>query len=187
MKTLCFILGFASACLSAQAQNLLKNPSFEVVGASPDAAADWNRWGDWINRETGWSPTHGGACLIGYHHWQITNAQNSGIWQDVTTVQAGQKFTFTVFVSADVPDAGNNSADKIELRLEAIRDGHELTIASATTPIEDLQQTPGWHELSVTGTTPENNIRALVVVTPSSGGPRGGAVKIDDADLELAK
>ena len=51
----------------------------------------------------------------------------------------------------------------------------------------DLQSAAGWHELSVSGMTPENNIRALVVVTPAANAPRGGAVKIDDARLELVK
>ena len=188
MKIPCLLLlGLASLGGVAHAQNLLKNPSFEDVGSSPDTCANWNRWGDWINREDSWSPTHGGNCLIGYHHWQVTGDANSGMWQDVATVKAGQRFRFAVFVSADAPDSGTLPAAKVELRLEAIRNGKEVQIESKTTTVEELQKTPGWHELSVTGTTPENNVRALIVVTPASSGPRGGAVKIDDAKLEAVK
>lgn len=187
MKKLFLVFCLAATGVTAHAQNLLKNPSYEDVGSSADIAANWNRWGNWINREDSWSPTHGGKCLIGYHHWQIEDKENSGMWQDVTNVKAGQKFKFSVFVSADTPDKGNNSAEKVELRLETIRNGKEVTIESVTTPVADLQKSTGWHELSVTGTTPDNNIRVLVVVTPAANTPRGGAVKIDDAKLELAK
>ena len=187
MNKLLLILCLASVGPTAHAQNLLKNPSYEEAGTSNDTAASWSRWGDWMNREDGWTPTHGGKCLVGYHHWEITSDQNSGLWQDVTTVKAGQKFKFSVFVAADAPAGGVSGAEKVELRLEAIRNGHEVLIESVTTPVADLQKSPGWHELSVKGTTPENNIRVLVVVTPASGTPRGGAVKIDDADLEPVK
>ena len=186
MKISLLILCVASVCTTTlHAENLLKNASFEDAGSSPDTAANWYRWGDWINRETAWNPTHSGQCLIGYHHWEITKPDNSGLWQDVTTVKAGQKFKFSIFASADVPQSGS-PADKVELRLEAIRDGHEVMIQSVNTSVADLQKEAGWHELSVTGTTPENNIRVLVVVTPASGS-RGGSVKFDDANLELAK
>ncbi len=186
MKNLLFLLCMASACVTARAENLLKNESFEAAGSSEDTCANWNRWGDWINRETAWSPTHSGTCLIGYHHWQITSDQNSGIWQDVANVKAGQKFKFSVWVAADKPDAGANSAQKVELRLETIRGGHEVMIESVSTPVSDLETDSVWHQLSVTGTTPDTNIRVLVVVTPAANS-RGGAIKIDDADLELAK
>ncbi len=187
-KTACLLfLGLASLCGTVHAQNLLKNASYEDVGPSPDTAANWYRWGDWVNREESWSPTHGGTCLIGYHHWQITSDANSGLWQDVTTVKAGQKFKFSVFVAADAPDNGAEPAASVELRLEAIRGGKELQIESAKTNVSDLIKSAGWHELSVSGTTPENNVRVLVVVTPAPGGKRGGAIKIDDAKLELAK
>ena len=59
-------------------------------------------------------------------------------------------------------------------------------IESVSTPVTEIQKDKGWHPLSITGTTPESNIRVLVVVTPGTGS-RGGAVKFDDADLEAAK
>ncbi len=185
MKKLLFItLCFATSVIALKADNLLKNPSFETEGKSGDTAADWNRWGDWINRETGWTPTHSGKCLIGYHHWQITGAQNSGIWQDVPGVRAGQKFTFSIFVYADAPNKGDNAAEKIELRLEATRGGQQLQIQSVTVPVSDLPKDSAWHKVSVSGTTPEDNLRVLIVVTPAANGPRGGSIKFDDATLE---
>ena len=185
MKTLFLAFCLLSTCASVRADNLLKNASFETAGSSADTAANWNRWGDWMNRETSWAPTHGGQCLIGYHHWEVANDNNSGLWQDVTTVTPGQKFKFSAFVFVDDSGSGH-AAQKIELRLEAIRDGHEVTINSVSQPVADLPKDSKWHELSVTGTTPEKNIRVLVVITPGAN-PHGGAIKIDDADLELVK
>src|SRR5271156_4055173 len=98
-KFLLFIF-VAMATLNLPAQVLL-NPSFEDAGTSADLAANWNRWGNWINRETDWTPTHSGGCMIGYHHWQIVDDQTSGIWQDVQSVKAGQRFTFSVWVWSD--------------------------------------------------------------------------------------
>lgn len=185
MKLPLLLVCLMSAGVPLHAQNLLKNASYEEAGASGDTAANWNRWGDWMNRETGWTPTHSGQCLVGYHHWQIKDGSNSGMWQDVSNVQAGQKFKFTIFASADDPQGGS-PAQKVELRLEAIRNGREVTIESITVPVVDIQKASGWSELSVTGTTPETNIRVLVVVTPATAS-RGGSVKFDDAKLELVK
>jgi hypothetical protein len=175
----------ASFCLLAAALPVcgqtLQNPSFEEQGDGPDLAAHWNRWGQWINRETDWSPTHTGKCLVGYHHWQIENGENSGIWQEVTGATPGQRFRFTVFVWVDKADA---PAREIELRLEATHGDHQLTIESVTFPVKQMP-TGQWFPISVTGTTPENHVRVLVVVSPSSNAPREGAVKFDDAKLEV--
>ena len=98
MKKLLALLCLVTSITCLKADNLLKNPSFEDAGASPDNAADWSRWGDWINRESEWIPTHSGKCLIGYHHWQITKPDNSGMWQEIpANVKASQKFKFSVF------------------------------------------------------------------------------------------
>ncbi len=184
-KLLLIIFCLTISMLASKGDDLLKNPSFEIEGKSGDTAADWNRWGDWINRETGWTPTHSGKCLIGYHHWQITGAQNSGMWQDVSGVKAGQKFTFSVFVCVDAPNKGDNPAEKIEVRMEATRGGQQVQIESVSVPLSELPKDSGWHKLTVTGTTPEDNLRVLIAVTPSANTPRGGAVKIDDANLEI--
>lgn len=185
MKLVILIASLAALTGAANADNLLSNPSFETQGSSADTAAGWNRWGDWINRETRWTPTHSGACLIGYHHWQITDNRNSGIWQDVPGVKAGQSFRFSAFVSADPTNASETPAKQIELRLEATHNGEQVTINSTFVDMADLQKDPQWHELSVTGTTPEDNLRVLIVLTPANEAPhRGGAVKIDDASLD---
>lgn len=186
-KLLLTFLCFSTGAFCFGADNLLKNSSFENEGKSGDTAADWNRWGDWMNRETGWTPTHNGTCLIGYHHWQITGHANSGLWQDVPGVKAGQKFTFSVFVCADAPNKGDSAAENIELRLEATRDGQQLQIQSVSVNVSDLPKDSGWHQLTVSGTTPADNLRVIVAVTPAANAPRGGAIKIDDASLEAAK
>jgi len=161
--------------------DFLQNPSFEEQGNASDLAAHWSRWGQWINREDGWVPTHTGKCMIGYHHWQIEDANDSGIWQDITGVKAGQRFKFSVFVWFDKTDA---PVREVELRLEATRNGQQVTIESAKFAPKDFPDGQ-WHPLSVTGTTPEENLRVLIVVAPASAAPRGGAVKFDDASLEI--
>ena len=185
MKKLLVILSLVTSFTGLYADNLLTNPSFETAGDSPDVALGWLRWGDWMNRESEWTPTHSGKCLIGYHHWQITTADNSGLWQNISNAKAGQKFKFSVFVYIDPPNGSDNPPQKIELRLEATRDGQQVAIHSETFKLEDIPKDSNWHELSVTGTTPVNNLRVLIIVTPAAKAPRGGAVKFDDASVEL--
>jgi hypothetical protein len=139
-----------------------------------------------MNRETAWTPTHSGQCLMGYHHWQITGTDNSGIWQDVPKVKIAQRFKFSVYVNVDQTKPGDNPAQKIELRLECTRRGEQVVIQSVTTKIDDIPKNAGaWTQLSVSGQTPENNLRVLISITPAANAPRGGAVKLDDATLEL--
>ena len=165
---------------SALAQTL-ENPSFEEAGASPDVAAHWSRWGDWMNRETAWSPTVSGKAMMGYHHWQIEKPANSGIWQDVTGVKAGSRFTFAIQAWLDKVESG--SVEKVELRMEVAHGSEQVQIASAEFTPKDIPSDGQWHKLSVTGTTPEANLRVLVVVTPAANAPRNGAAKFDDASL----
>ena len=42
----------------------LVNPSFEDSGDAADRAAGWGRWGQWMNREEGWTPVHSGVSPI---------------------------------------------------------------------------------------------------------------------------
>src|ERR1035437_1138729 len=114
------LLGLLAPLAMGADSNLLQNPSFEEQGEKNDLAQHWNRWGQWINRETSWVPTHGGSCLIGYHHWQIESADNSGIWQDLPKVSAGQRYKFSAFVMVDKVDSGV-PFQKTELRLEDTR------------------------------------------------------------------
>ena len=162
--------------------SLLQNGSFEQQGETSDLAVNWHRWGDWINRETGWTPTHSGSCEIGYRHWQITSAEPSGLWQDVSA-EPGKRYTFSIFAQRDVPAAGTGEADKIELRLESVTDHGEITLNSKSFDVKRLATGKEWTRLSVSATADSPQLRALIAISPSADGPRGGAVKLDDATL----
>ena len=165
----------------------LTNGSFEQQGSASDLAADWNRWGDWINRETGWKPTHDGQCLIGYHHWQITGAGgSSGLWQDAK-VQKGQRYTFTLFAQHDPADAGKHDAATLELRLEGITPDGPVTLNSHDFDVPKLATKDQWSRVSVSGTAISDTMRVLAVINASADPERGGAVKLDDATLTAAK
>ena len=171
----------AGSCL-AQTQ-LLQNPSFEQGGSSSDLAAGWNRWGQWMNREEGWKPTHSGACLIGYHHWQIENRDDSGLWQDAK-VQPGRKYTFSIFVTRDVAE---NPARQVEVALESTVDGRQVTIAKKSYPVSDLASGEKWSRLVISGVATGDTMRVLVRIAPAEKGARGGAIKMDDASLIAAE
>lgn len=174
----------ALVCGAFGASAALVNPSFEDEGEASDRAAGWNRWGHWINRETGWTPTKDGSCLIGYHHWQIEQPDNSGLWQDVTGLVPGSRLTFQVYASADRADAGSQDLKSIELRIETTVHGEQSTVASREWPIDALATGGQWSMLTVETTAPADSVRLLIVVNPANGaGPRGGALKLDAADL----
>jgi endoglucanase len=166
--------------------SLLLNGSFEQQGDAPDLAANWNRFGPWMNRETGWKPTHSGSCEIGYHHWQITSSEPSGLWQDVD-VQPGKRFTFSIFAQRDIPSAGDSQARAVEMRVESVTDHGQITLNSRNFDVTRLATAGRWTRLSVTGTADTSRLRVLVIISPSIEEPRGGAIKLDDAALVLAK
>jgi hypothetical protein len=163
----------------------IRNDSFEDAETEADnpygdIAAGWGRWGNWINRESGWKPTKSGKCLMGYHHWQIEEDADSGFYQDVEDVPAGSECTFTIYASRDKA----TNADAIELRLE--KNGGFEVLATQVYPLSELQ--PGWQKLSITGKAPaEGGIRMVVVVRPKAEGTREGAIKFDDASLDVDK
>ena len=69
-------LSLAIFLAATGASGQLLNGSFEEQDSfrpNPygDIAAYWGRWGNWMNRESAWEPTHGGLSLMGYHHWEI--------------------------------------------------------------------------------------------------------------------
>lgn len=167
------------AAVSAQAQ--LANPSFENEGASSDMAESWSRWGDWMNRETGWTPVKDGACIIGYHHWQIEKSDNSGLYQDVK-VTAGQKYTFSIFANSD-NSADSKNAASVELRLESTVNGEQSTLASKVYNLSDIASGTDWSKLEVSAVAANDSLRVLVIVNPSKESPRGGALKFDAAEL----
>jgi hypothetical protein len=171
----------ALSVISASAQTLV-NPSFETEGPQGDLAAGWSRWGDWMNRETGWTPVKDGVCLIGYHHWQIEKSENSGLYQDVL-VESGKSYTFSVFANGDQATDSSKNPETVELRLESTVGGVQSTVASKTYSFKDLASGTEWSLLRVSGTAPNTTLRVLVIVNPAKEGPRGGAVKFDQATL----
>jgi hypothetical protein len=163
----------------------LVNPSFEAAGDASDLAAGWGRWGDWFNREEGWTPVHSGHCILGYHHWEIPSAKDSGVYQDVTGAAKGTSYTFGIYASLDKARKPTNDAVSIELRLESTVDGSQQTVASKLYKVADLPPND-WQKLTVSGSANSDALRVLVIVTPSSiDGARGGALRFDDAFLEL--
>jgi hypothetical protein len=135
-----------------------------------------------MNREAGWTPTHSGTAEIGYHHWQIESAGTSGLWQDVS-VEAGKRYAFSIYAQQDIPDSAHHSADKIELRLESTTPAGQVTVNSKNFDVSKLASGKDWTRLMVEGTAETDKLRVLVVITPAADGPRGGAIKMDDAAL----
>ena len=161
----------------------LKNGGFEDIETQQDnpygdLAAYWGRWGNWMNRETAWVPTHGGNCLMGYHHWEITEDSDSGCYQDIPDAPAGKKYSFAVFAFKDK----KSNAQSVELRLEALNGGE--TLASRVYSIEEVN-TDSWGEMSVSGENKTDGIRVLIIVKPKQGDGREGALKFDDASLTV--
>ena len=162
-------------------KNLLKNGSFEAAGSS-DTAAGWDRWGQWINRETAWTPTHDGTAMIGYHHWQRDSADDSGMWQDVA-VTPGERYEFGLFAHADAPTDGGRATLRVTIALEALADGKPVLVASRDADVASLESAGGWSLLTVNAVAPTSSLRVLIRVAPSEQGPRAGAVKLDDSFL----
>ena len=172
------------AAVSAGAQ--LVNSSFENAGAQEDLAQDWSRWGDWMNRESTWTPVKDGVCIIGYHHWQIEKSDNSGLYQDMK-VEAGKNFTFSIYANADKPTDSSKIAESVELRIESTVSGTQATVASKTYNLADIASGTDWSKLQVSGVAPNDTLRVLVVINPAKEGPRGGALKLDAAELTAAE
>ena len=163
--------------------SLLKNGSFEDAGTQPDLAENWTRVGGGFNRETQWSPTHSGTAELGYHHWEIDSKASSEMWQDVP-VQAGKRYRFSVFALRDDPKGANDVA-KIELRLDGQLDGHPVTLNSTTLKASEIGAGSKWTRAVVDGTALGDTMRVHIIVSPAAAAPRGGAVKLDDAVLQL--
>ena len=163
--------------------NLLQNPSFETAGDAADRAQHWDRWGDWLNREQDWKPQRDGRCVLGYHHWQIDSADDSGVFQDVTSIKPGTRCTFSVDANRDMPAEGKQGPVAVEVRIESRLCDRLLTVASQTYQAKDLATSDGWSRLQVTGTVPADNARVLIIVTPSRETPRDAALKFDLARL----
>ncbi len=159
----------------------LLNASFEDAETAADnpygdLAAHWGRWGNWMNREAQWAPVHGGKCMVGYHHWEIKETSSSGLYQDVPGTAPDRTYTFTVHAFKD----DKTNVGTVELRLEKLNGGEIL--ASKTYSCAEIP-TGSWDPISVTGKSPGEGLRVVIVVTPAQSDPREGCVKFDDATL----
>ena len=184
MVAVSMLLWAAGSGTDALAQ-LLKNGGFEdpetqLDNPYGDIAAYWGRWGNWMNRETAWVPTHSGNSLMGYHHWEITDDSDSGCYQDVPEAPAGKTYSFSVYAFKDE----KSNAQSVELRLEKLNGGE--TLASRVYTIDEVK-TAGWGEMSVSGANTTDGIRVLIVVKPKEVTGREGAVKFDDASLTVVE
>jgi hypothetical protein len=177
-------LRLASALMFATsgASGQLLNGSFEeaesiLPNPYADLAASWGRWGNWMNRETGWEPTRSGLGMMGYHHWEIQEPAMSGFYQDVTNVPPGSPCVFGVYCFKDP----GTDAEFVELRLE--RTGGFHTYANRVYPINELRT--DWQRLWLKGTNDTAGVRVLVSVKPKALNGRNGALKFDDAELTV--
>ena len=171
--------------LQAGAQTLY-NASFEQEGESADLASSWSRWGDWVNRETGWTPVHDGSCLIGYHHWEISGEGTSGLYQDLSNADPAKQYTFKIYAMRDDPTEPDQCGPSYaEVRLESTVDGKQIVVASQRCEIGDISTTlsGSWTALTVTGKPINNTLRVLVIAEACREGKRGGSLKFDDASL----
>lgn len=170
--------------MAVSAMGMLQNASFEIPkdpnNFGSDVAQGWDRWGHWINRETGWTPTRSGQCLLGYHHYQIEEDSDSGIYQDVPDVPQGKTCTFQVYAYRDM----GTDAEDVELRLEPLDGGEALGCAHYG--MADLREGE-WNALSVSARSVAPGIRVLIIVKPKRNGDRQGALKFDDAELQVAQ
>ncbi|MDD2237932.1 MAG: carbohydrate binding domain-containing protein [Kiritimatiellae bacterium] len=174
-----------SLVIQAGAQTL-QNPSFEQEGVGADQAESWERWGDWINRETEWTPVRDGSCMIGYHHWKIENSNSSGLYQDIENVTPGKEYTFKVYAMRDDPyNADECPPSSIELRLESTVDGQQVTVGSKVYKFNDISTTLSgtWTPLRVSAKPRNSTLRPVIIVEPCIEGKRGGTLKLDDAAL----
>lgn len=168
------------AVLAQTAAPSLSNPSFEFAGEKPEEVPGWGVWGGGIDRVDTWQPTRTGDAMVGYKHWVIRDAGDSGLFQDVSSVVAGTGYEFSLWVYVD--QAQQNGFGGVELRLESGIDGRQVTVATNTVAGADIPA-GRWSRLSVRGTAPVANLRVVVVFFPSVEEPRDGAVKIDDAQI----
>ena len=183
---LILVSGLAFSSPAVAGEELLVNSSFEEQGESADFAKGWSRWGNWINRETGWNPVLDGKCLLGYHHWQIEKDETSGFYQDIENVQPGRMCTFSIHANADAIAEGQQGPVSVEIRLETTVYDEQSVVISQRYEVSDLAGGTEWSRLCVRAKTPNNRLRALVVITPAKGKVlRAGALKFDKASVVL--
>lgn len=177
------VLACVGLGVTAQAQQL-KNPSFEESKDRKkphfEEAADWGRWGAYINRHDDWDTPHNGRCMLAYHHWQIFDNETSGVYQDVEKAEAGATYEFSIYAFVD-KDA---NADHIELRIEKLWGNGSV---SAEKIYFGSIKSGSWERLSVRGTPEDAGFRVTLVVAPAKDKARSGSIKFDDAKIRKVK
>ena len=163
----------------------LENGDFGYPSDNPEVPEGWTTFGDCFFRETGWAPQTPSGAMMGYHHYRVSGNNNSGMQQDVTGVQAGQRVRFSVLMMVDKHDAGSQRPYCVELILEGTKDGEQQTVATKEVVLEEFPTDDEWHEVFVEGTLPVDSLRVIVSVTPSPSGPRQSAVKFSEANLAV--
>jgi len=73
------------------------------------------------------------ALHPGYHHWQVSDAKDSGIYQDVEYVVKGMTYTFGIYIKFGQAQKPSQNARTVELRLESIVEGQPQAVASKRT------------------------------------------------------
>jgi len=74
----------------------------------------------------------------------------------------------------------------VELRLEYSQNGSQEILAKKRVLLKDFPNAGEWHSVVVEGVACTDGIRAVIAITPSLDEiPRAGAVKFDDALLEI--
>ena len=174
------LLCITPLAVAAARAGLVQNASFEDPGedrADSPRATNWVLRGTWLRRETGWQPRHWGPCMIGYHHWRVTEAEEAGFHQVLPGVPETADWEFKVHAFKDQ----KANAEYVELRIEPAGGGKPLATRRYT--MKDL---PGdaWTELAVGARLDAGKpIRLTVVMAPGGKTPRDGALKFDDASL----
>jgi hypothetical protein len=163
----------------------LENGDFGYPSENPEAPEGWTTWGEWFMRETGWDPRPPSGAMMGYHHYRVMGNNKSGMHQDVTGVKAGQKVRFSILMMVDEHSSDSQRPYSVELILEGEKDGQQQTVATKEVVLGEFPTDDEWHEVSVEGTLPVDNLRVIVAVTPSPSGPRQSAVKFSEANLEV--
>ena len=182
------LICFGLLCLGlrgpAYAQVLL-NASFDEAGSTGEEPVSWVRWGDGFKRVTDWQPIHSGLGQLGYDHGAVTQGGNCGIWQDVVGAIAGKKYKISLYVMADKVEGANLPPTSLELRLEYADNGQQSLLESKIIPVITLPADGTWQEISIEGTTPQDSLRFLMVMTPLDGENREGKFKFDDVKVKL--
>ncbi|NCC50861.1 MAG: hypothetical protein EOM20_06550 [Spartobacteria bacterium] len=178
----CMGVVFLLSGIPLQAQNLLKNPSFEEPEDSDnwesDHSAAWERWGMWMNREIGWVPRRTGEGITGYHHWEVIGADSSGLFQDVEGVPALSECQFSIHALIDEM----TDIEELRLRLEPLGGGdpYEAAVIEG-----DEISTVTWDYLAISGVNTRPGVRVVVEIIPSGNEKKNGALKLDDAELRI--